>query len=748
MTKKLLLSLIIFFSITINSIAELPEILINPDNEEYTRISSGLAGSNITIINSDEIKKNLDRNIPEILESYSGITVRNLYDGVDGKNSSLDMRGFGEASKSNVLILINGLRLNDIDMSNVSFSHIPIESIKRIEIIRGGSAATLYGSGAVGGTINIVTDNEKVTNNIRTSFGTNKKQKLDFTISSSINQNSSLTLSGSGLANENFRESADYSNGSFILNFKNSFYKTKFNLDYYTSNQEQDLPGPRVKGGAVYNYHFCNRYEDSRTAKHIGGSTAKNGNDCNLNQRDDYSDSKNERVNASFMHEIDDTNKFSINLGYKNKTDKAFLAANGNTKQTPDNGDRFLNTKIDGNFFNSRYENKLVEERTSNILNIGFDHAHSFYESNRHRKEDEPLGHAYHADLKIKAFYLQNTIYFNDLDMALSTGFRSEKTYFTALDDVDRTVTGFINSWEATDHSTYNNTTSNHAMNIGIEKKLNKNISVYSNYSESFRIPNIDERIKATTSGSFALKDQESEAVELGFIYKNTTLSLNTSYYKMDTINEIQYDQSVNTNLDPIERQGVNIDLNYIVDQKQKISASLNITDAEFTSGTLSMGTGTTEFLGVVYYSGNETYGYGTNTAINYLDSDGTANQSISLSGHKVPLVSPITFSVDYDLQIENNTIFNLGIKYNDEKYVSNDQENIEPKIPDYYLMNTSLTSINGPYTVSVGVNNVLDKKAYDFAVSSTFHDDAHYGLSSVYPLAERNMFVNFGYTF
>ncbi len=296
MTKKLLLSFIIFFSITANSIAELQEILINPDNEEYTRISSGLAGSNITIINSDEIKKNLDSNIPEILESYSGIAVRSLYDGVDGKNSSLDMRGFGEASKSNVLILINGLRLNDIDMSNVSFSHIPIESIKRIEVIRGGSAGTLYGSGAVGGAINIVTNNEKKINHARTSLGTHKKQKLDFTISSSINHNGLLTFSGSELSNENFRDSADYSNSSFILNFQNSINSTKFNFDYYNSRQEQDLPGPRVKGGSVYNYHYCNRYEDSRTAKHIGGSFAMNGNSCNVEQRDDYSDSENERL--------------------------------------------------------------------------------------------------------------------------------------------------------------------------------------------------------------------------------------------------------------------------------------------------------------------------------------------------------------------------------------------------------------------------------------------------------------------
>ena len=45
-------------------------------------------------------------------------------------------------------------------MSNLSFSHIPLTSIDRIEIVRGGSSATLYGSGAVGGSINVVTKND------------------------------------------------------------------------------------------------------------------------------------------------------------------------------------------------------------------------------------------------------------------------------------------------------------------------------------------------------------------------------------------------------------------------------------------------------------------------------------------------------------------------------------------------------------------------------------------------------------
>ena len=160
------------------------------------------------------------------------------------------------------------------------------------------------------------------------------------------------------------------------------------------------------------------------------------------------------------------------------------------------------------------------------------------------------------------------------------------------------------------------------------------------------------------------------------------------------------------------------------------------------------MGTGSYEYFGTRYYNNNETYGYLTNTAVDYLGSDGTANQSISLAGRKVPLVSPWTYNLNYIRQLDNNIDLNVSINYTDEKYVSNDQENIEPQIPDYYIVNSSLSSINGPYILSFGVNNMFDEQIYDFAVSSTFHDDAHYGLSNVYPLPGRNLFFNLGYTF
>ena len=745
MTKKLVLSIFIFIALISNISAETPEILINPSSEEYTRLSAGLAGSNISIIDANEIRKNPNKNLSQILETYSGITTRTTLAGVDGAYTEIDMRGFGEAAESNVLILINGKRLNDIDMSGVNFSYIPIESIERIEVIRGGSAATLYGSGAVAGAINLVTNNQKISNKLKTSVGSYNYRNLNFSTGLSIGNDTAIALSGSKTLNENFRDAADFDEENLLLNFRQKLDNIDFNLDLISSANTKDLPGPRVKGGAVYNYHFCNRYEDSKTAKHIGGSFASNGDSCNTNQRDDYANTDLEKIDATASFNLDELNKVYINLGYKTKTDKAFFAANTNTNSTPSNADRYLKTIIDGNSFDMRYENKQISESHSNILNIGFEIGHSFYNAKRFRNESESLGQEYHADMKSRAFYIQNTYYINNSDFALSFGARQERTESGARDEVYRSVTGFVNSYDATDHETYDNSRNNYAYNIGFEKGIDKHLSIYGSYSESFRIPNIDEHIAATTKGSFALKDQESEGSEIGVLYRNNPLRINASYYQLDTLNEIQLayfpgNDGRNTNLDPIERQGVNVDFTFNVNKISNFRGSFNYTKAEFTSGSLTPGAGGSSSCDYT----NNTYCSNSSTWQNLMG----GGTSYSLVGKSVPLVAPITYSIGYETEIRENLIFDLELKYTDEKYVSNDQENIEPKMPDYYIVNTHLNSTYDNYNLTFGINNLFDEAAYDFAVASAFHDDAHYGLANVYPLPERNFFFDLGYTF
>ena len=238
MIKKLSALLITYLLSVFSAFADLPEILIKPNNEQYTRLSSGLAGSNISIIDETMLKENYNKNLPQILEMYSGVEIRRLYDGVEGTNSSIDMRGFGEASKSNVLILVNGNRLNEIDMANISFSHIPITSIERIEIVRGGSAATIYGSGAVGGSINVITKNDIIEDTVNLSIGSYNARKIDFNTGSKIDENSAISFSASAATSDTFRDAADYENQNFIVNYKNKITDMIINLDLFLSFKE------------------------------------------------------------------------------------------------------------------------------------------------------------------------------------------------------------------------------------------------------------------------------------------------------------------------------------------------------------------------------------------------------------------------------------------------------------------------------------------------------------------------------
>ena len=67
------------------------------------------------------------------------------------------MRGFGVTGPQNTLILVDGRRIADFDLSGVQWSAIPSSAIERIEIVRGGGSV-LYGEGATAGVINIITE--------------------------------------------------------------------------------------------------------------------------------------------------------------------------------------------------------------------------------------------------------------------------------------------------------------------------------------------------------------------------------------------------------------------------------------------------------------------------------------------------------------------------------------------------------------------------------------------------------------
>ncbi|MCP1573462.1 outer membrane cobalamin receptor [Herbaspirillum rubrisubalbicans] len=107
-----------------------------------------------TVITAEQIREAGIDNANEAIRKLGGVYGRQSIAGP--QDFPLDLRGFGTNGDQNMVVLVDGVRISENELSTPLLSSIPIESIERIEIVRGGSSV-LYGSGATGGTIQIIT---------------------------------------------------------------------------------------------------------------------------------------------------------------------------------------------------------------------------------------------------------------------------------------------------------------------------------------------------------------------------------------------------------------------------------------------------------------------------------------------------------------------------------------------------------------------------------------------------------------
>ncbi len=109
---------------------------------------------NVTVIDSEDIARSAATTVPDLLAQFPGLQLFNNT-GVEGRGL-IDIRGQGGATATNVLVLVDGMRLNSVDMSGPNLGGLSLAQIERIEILR-GPGSVLYGNNAVGGVINIIT---------------------------------------------------------------------------------------------------------------------------------------------------------------------------------------------------------------------------------------------------------------------------------------------------------------------------------------------------------------------------------------------------------------------------------------------------------------------------------------------------------------------------------------------------------------------------------------------------------------
>lgn len=107
--------------------------------------------SDVTVITREDIETGTGRTVAELISRVAGVQMTG--NGGLGKNSSIFIRG---TASTHVLLLVDGVRVGSATAGQANFDNIPLESIERIEVLK-GPASALYGSDAVGGVIQIFT---------------------------------------------------------------------------------------------------------------------------------------------------------------------------------------------------------------------------------------------------------------------------------------------------------------------------------------------------------------------------------------------------------------------------------------------------------------------------------------------------------------------------------------------------------------------------------------------------------------
>ena len=113
------------------------------------RIDQALA--EVTVIDRAQIEAAGARTVTELLAQQPGL--QSWAVGGEGKATSVSIRGL---EARHTLLLVDGVRLGSATLGLPSFESLPLESVERIEVVRGPLSA-LYGSDAVGGVVQVFT---------------------------------------------------------------------------------------------------------------------------------------------------------------------------------------------------------------------------------------------------------------------------------------------------------------------------------------------------------------------------------------------------------------------------------------------------------------------------------------------------------------------------------------------------------------------------------------------------------------
>ena len=532
-----------------------------------SRLDSGLtgaaSGTSTTIVTSEQINQSPGRTLPEILSFEAGVQLQELYGSTNGAGQTIDIRGFGEPATANTLILINGRRLTDLDLAAVDFSSIPRDSINRIEITRGNLGGVLYGGGAQGGVINIITKShfkDGIHGEIKSGYGSDRLREINFTASQATD-GYFLSAYGNKVLGDGYRENSSLRQSTLAFKLSKRLTSGDIFLHVDFDDQTLRLPGGRIVDPSTGQNDLVNPRGaqtpndfalSNGMAAYMGGSFFLNDDtelilDASVRRKDQDSDFRNQQSSRDTV---------LTTWGFTPRLLVNAILANKNLTST-----------------------------------VGTDLYYVDYNSDRKSAPNNAPFTRVKAYQYTAALYAQSALELTK-KLSMSFGSRIERITTQIGDTAFPNNPGSFGYPQTTFRPTMSDSDLEYALNLGIDYRLNRHLNVYGHIGRSYRTPTLDERSgTAYALNTFELQNQSSREVQTGARFKFRNILTDTRVFYSKTRDEIRFDPDgtntfgANENIEPVYRYGLESTGSIKLKKALKLRGNLTLLKAEFGAG-------------------------------------------------------------------------------------------------------------------------------------------------------------------
>lgn len=609
------------------------------------------------ILDQQELADIPANNLADVLDTVAGINGSRFY-GINGAESGVDMLGFGATGTQNTLILLNGRRLNDVDLSAVDFSAIPLAAIERIEILP-ASGAVLYGNGAVGGAINIVTRQQH-----KDGAGAELLAGDYGTVGGRFYagrraQQRSMFAAVQAFDSHGYRDHNRSEQQTAFADWRADTAEVDAALTLLADNQKLQLPG----GRRVDPVNGINEPKDDPT-----GATTPN----------DWADQQGLQILPGVALKLSDTLRAHLDGGWRLKRQQYFIDGGfGYTSYTEAQTIHFsVNPRLVGSWQTGALAHQWI---------VGLDFHDSQFQRDVSLDKSSFNQPIHQVDIvqRNTGVYLMDSIALTDSTL-LSAGIRHEWVYTEAEDRYDPTAPTVPCCGDA-QAQPFDISQRAEMWNLGLKQNLNDQLALFANLEKSARFASVDEFFELDpvlfVTSLDPLEVQTGRLASAGIGWHDAGQRAVLTFWDGDFRNEIHYDANAfeNINLDPTRRYGVSLNSRWQLHEALWLTVNGSYQRARFSRGV---------------YKNND-----------------------------VPLVPEETGYARLDWQAMSWLSLSVAQRYVGRRYFDNDQTNtFAEQIPSYRRSDLQLqASHHKGYWLRAGVYNLEDKTVFDYGVSSSF---------------------------